>query len=109
MSPHTITHLRKRDLVQVMCGSEKGKTGKILRVIQKTGRIVIEKINLVKRHTKATGKSPAGIIEKEAPLSASNVLLYCEKCGKGIRTKVRVTDAHKRVRLCKKCGVQLDK
>ena len=62
----TITHLKKKDLVQVMTGREKGKTGKVLRVIQKKGRVVIEKLHMKKRHTKPTGKAPGGIVESSA-------------------------------------------
>lgn len=105
----TITHIKKKDLVQVMCGREKGKTGKILRVIEKKGTVLIEKINIVKRHTKTTGKTPAGIVEKEAPLFASNVLLYCEKCGRGVRTRHKRLSSGNRVRVCRKCQAQLDK
>jgi len=105
----TVHHLKKKDLVQVMVGREKGKTGKILRVLQKKNKVIIEKINMVKRHSKATQKGPGGIIEKEAPLFAPNILLYCEKCGKGVRTGRKVLDAGKKVRFCRKCKTQLDK
>lgn len=109
MSERTIMHLRKKDLVQVMVGDERGKTGKILKVNHKANRVLIEKVNLVKRHTKATGKSPGGILEKEAPISAANVLIYCEKCAKGVRTTHKVVDGGKKVRVCRKCEGQLDK
>ena len=105
----TVFHLKKKDLVQVMVGKEKGKTGKILRVIQKKGRVVVEKLNLVKRHTKATGQNAGGIVEKEAPFFAANILLYCEKCGRGVRTMRKVLESGKKVRVCKKCKTQLDK
>lgn len=104
-----ITHVKKRDLVQVMTGKEKGKTGKILRVVHKQHRVVVEKLNLIKRHTRATGKAPGGIIEKEAPIAASNVLLYCEKCGKGRRTRTETNDKQKRIRFCRECKTPLDK
>ena len=102
-------HIRKKDVVQVMTGREKGKTGKVLRVINKKGRVVVEKLNLVKRHAKATQKGPGGITEKEASIHASNVLLYCEKCGKGVRTVRKALDGGKKVRFCRKCETQLDK
>lgn len=105
----TVSHVKKRDLVQVISGKEKGKTGKVLRVVQKKGTVVVEKLNIIKRHTKATGKSPAGIIEKEAPLQASKVLLYCEKCSKGVRTKKKQLESGKKVRVCTKCSAELDK
>lgn len=103
-----VVHVKKKDLVQVMCGKEKGKTGKILRVMHKSNRVVIEKLNLIKRHTRPSGKAPGGIIEKEAPLAASNVLLYCEKCGKGRRTVSKISE-QKKLRHCRKCASPLDK
>jgi large subunit ribosomal protein L24 len=106
---YTVEHVKKKDLVQVMIGREKGKTGKILRVIHKKGKVVIEKLNIVKRHTKPTGKAPGGIVEKEGPIYACNVLLYCEKCGRGVRTMRKVLETGKKVRVCKKCDTQLDK
>lgn len=105
----TVHHIRKKDLVQVMSGSEKGKTGKILRVIQKKGKVLIEKINMIQRHTKATGKTPGGRIEKEAALFASCVLLYCEKCARGVRTFMKLNEKGKKQRHCKKCQNPIDK
>jgi large subunit ribosomal protein L24 len=109
MRPRTVQHIKKKDLVQVMVGKEKGKTGKILRVNQKTGRVYIEKLNIVKRHTKATGNTPGGIIDQEGPIYGANVLLYCDKCGRGVRTLPKVQDNGKKTRVCRKCGSQLDK
>lgn len=104
-----VVHVRKRDLVQVISGKEKGKTGKILRVNHKKLRVFVEKLNLVKRHTKTTGKAPGGILEKEGPIAASNVLLFCEKCGKGCRTKRAASEKGKSKRICRKCNTLLDK
>ena len=104
-----VFHLKKKDLVQVMVGKEKGKTGKILRINQKKGRVFIEKLNVLKRHTKPTGQKPGGIVEAEGSIQASNVLLYCEKCGKGVRVSPTVVDGGKKVRSCRKCKAQLDK
>ncbi|MBI4404881.1 MAG: 50S ribosomal protein L24 [Deltaproteobacteria bacterium] len=104
-----VQHIRKKDLVQVMTGREKGKTGKVLRVLTKKGAVVIEKLNMVKRHTKPAQNQPGGIIEKEAPLRASNILLYCEKCARGVRTGKKILEGGKKVRVCKRCHTQLDK
>lgn len=103
-----VSHIRKKDVVQVITGREKGKTGKILRVIRKRNAVVIEKLNMIKRHTRPSGKTPGGIVEREAPIAASNVLLFCEKCGRGRRTFRKVTDKGK-LRFCRKCETQLDK
>jgi large subunit ribosomal protein L24 len=109
-----IKHVKKNDLVQVLSGKDKGKTGKVLRVINKSGRVVVEKINLVKRHKRPTGKEAGGIVEKEAPIPASKVLLYADSVGRGVRTSVKFTDGTggkkgKKVRVNLKHNIQLDK
>jgi len=105
----TVTHIKKNDLVQVMVGKERGKTGKILRVNQKKGRVLVEKLNMIKRHTKPTQKSAGGIVEVEGLISASNVLLYCDKCSSGVRTSRKALESGKKVRVCRECKTQLDK
>lgn len=109
MLENTIFHVRRNDIVQVKVGKDRGKTGKVLRVVRKTGKVVVEKINVLKRHTKPTGKSPGGIVEKEGPIAASNVLLFCDKCGKGVRTVRKTLADGKKARSCRKCSTQLDK
>jgi large subunit ribosomal protein L24 len=112
--------LRKNDQVQVMSGREKGKTGKVLAVSAKTGRVTIEKINMVKRHLKPSQQNPqGGIVEKELPLHYSNVLLMCPKCNRGVRHGVKLATAagkkgdqgsakQAKIRVCKKCGGSLE-
>lgn len=96
--------IRKGDMVQIIAGREKGKTGKVLRINPDKSRIVVEKLNLVKRNTKPTQTSPqGGIIEKEAALHYSNVLLFCPKCNSGVRVG-RKDQGDKKIRICKKCG-----
>lgn len=96
--------IRKGDMVQIIAGREKGKTGRVMKVLPDSGRITIEKLNLVKRHSKPNQKSPqGGILDKEAPMSYSNVLLLCPKCNRGVRFGVKVA-GEKKTRLCKKCG-----
>ena len=96
--------IRKGDMVQIIAGREKGKTGKVLSVLRGSQRVTVEKLNLVKRHTRPTQKSPqGGIVEKEGSLSYSNVLLFCPKCNKGVRTGRKGT-GEKKLRVCKKCG-----
>ena len=109
MIGRTVYHVRKKDLIQVMTGREKGKTGKILRINQKSGKVFVEKLNIFKRHTKPTGKAAGGIIEHEGPIALANVLLYCDKCSKGVRTKFMPLESGKKVRVCRKCSTQLDK
>lgn len=105
----TVHHIKKKDVVQVMSGKEKGKTGKVLRVLQKKGSVVIEKLNIHKKHKKPTGQTPGGIMEAEGPINASAVLLYCDKCAKGVRTHKKVLETGKKIRVCTKCDTALDK
>ncbi|MEZ4750176.1 MAG: 50S ribosomal protein L24 [Bdellovibrionota bacterium] len=102
-----VPNIRKKDVVQVMVGREKGKTGKVLRVLKKKGTVVIEKLNQIKRHTRPTGTTPGGIIEKEAPIAISNVMLYCDKCAKGVRFGLKKDDKGKTTRICRKCNSNL--
>jgi large subunit ribosomal protein L24 len=85
------TRIRKGDIVQVMAGDDKGKTGKVLAVDPVKNRVIVENVNFVKRHTKARQQGgQSGIIEKEAPLNLSNVLLYDSKVSRGARVGARV-------------------
>lgn len=96
--------IRKGDMVQIIGGREKGKTGKVLKVIRDKNRVVVEKLNIFKRHTKPTQKSPqGGIVEKEGSIHYSNVLLLCPKCNTGVRVGRKV-EGDKKLRVCKKCG-----
>ena len=120
--------LKKDDVVQVIAGRDKGKIGKVLRMNEKSMRITVEKVNMVKRHTKPTQKSPSGgILEKETPLHYSNVLLMCAKCNRGVRYGIKMGDAPAKktkakkgekaastggsvkMRVCKKCGTSLER
>jgi large subunit ribosomal protein L24 len=100
-------HVKKGDLVMVITGKDAGKKGKVLEVFPKKGRVVVEKVNIVKRHTKPTQSMPqGGILEKEAPIASSNVMLFCPECNNVTRVSMKETEAGK-VRVCKKCGVNL--
>jgi len=102
--------IRKNDQVMIVKGKEQGKTGRVIRVIPDKGHVLIEKLNLVKRHTKPSAKyKQGGIIEKEAPLAISNVMLLCDKCKGPVRVGRKVLEDGKRVRLCKKCGEVFEK
>ncbi len=104
------SYIKKNDLVMVIHGREKGKSGRVLKVIPEKGRVVVEKINFIKRHTRPHGQQKrGGILEKEAPLHISNVMLLCEKCNKPVRIGHRFIEGEKKVRYCKKCGEIFDK
>lgn len=101
--------IRKDDQIMVIAGKEKGKTGKVLKVIPDKEKVLVEKLNVVKRHQRPSAKyKHGGIIEKESPIAVSNVMLLCEKCKGPVRVG-RKADGDKRVRYCKKCGEVLDK
>ncbi|MBI3756253.1 MAG: 50S ribosomal protein L24 [Deltaproteobacteria bacterium] len=102
--------IKKNDQVMIVKGREQGKTGRVIKVDPGKGRILIEKLNLVKRHSKPSAKQKqGGIIEKEAPLAVSNVMLICDKCKGPVRVGKKILDDGKRVRCCKKCGEVLEK
>jgi len=103
-------HVRKSDLVMVIAGKEKGKSGKVLKVLPHKNRVVVEKINFIKRHSRPTGRArQGGIIEKEAPIHISNVLLLCPKCNQGVRMGKRVLEDGKKTLVCKKCGELIER
>ena len=104
-----LSRLRKDDTVMVMTGKERGKTGKVLRVLAEKNRVLIEHVNMVKRHTKPRGvQSPGGIVEKEASIHLSNVLPICGRCNKATRVGSRRLEDGKAVRVCRRCQEQLD-
>ena len=99
-------HVRKGDTVVIISGSNKGKRGKVLRILHKTGRVVIERVAMVKRHTKPSQKNPqGGIVDKEGSIHISNVQLFDEKTNKGTRTKISV-DGDSKVRVGAKSGTK---
>jgi large subunit ribosomal protein L24 len=100
--------LKKGDLVKVIAGKEKGRTGKILKTIREKDRVVVEKLNLLKKHKRADAKSKGGVIEKEGSIHASNVLLICNKCDTGVRLGYKILEDGKKVRVCKKCNEILE-
>jgi large subunit ribosomal protein L24 len=102
--------IRQNDTVMVITGRERGKTGKVLRVFADAQRATVERLNMVKRHTKARGpQSPYGIVEKEAPIHLSNLMIMCDKCNAPVRLgKTRLEDGRS-VRVCRRCKEQLDR
>ena len=99
-----ISPLKKNDLVQVTTGRDKGKRGKLLRLQLDKGRAFVGKINLVKRHTKASQANPqGGIVEKESSFHLSNLMYYCSSCGKPVGLGHQASNG-KKTRICRKCG-----
>jgi len=101
-------HVKKGDLVQVISGDDRGREGKVLAVRPREGRVVVEGVNIQKRHTRPSRTNPqGGVIEQPGPLAASKVLLVCPTCKRGVRTR-RVRDQRGVVRVCARCGKELD-
>lgn len=100
------SRVHKDDKVQVIAGKDKGKIGKVLKILRKKDRVLVEKVNVVKRHTRGNPYSgqQGGIVEKEAPIHISNVAVVCDACAKPTRVGYKYTEDGKKVRFCKKCN-----
>ncbi len=100
------SRIHKNDKVMVIAGKDKGKIGKVLKLDKKNDRVLVEKVNMVKRHSKGNPYQgqPGGIVEKEAPVAVSNVMVVCDACAKPARVGYRYTEDGKKVRFCKKCN-----
>ena len=102
--------IRKNDTVMVIAGRERGKTGKIMRVLPEKTRAIVERLNMVKRHQKGRGPQAAGgIVEKEASLHLSNLMIMCDKCNAPVRMGKLILDDGRSVRVCRRCKEQLDR
>lgn len=109
MSDQTKYRIKKNDTVMVIAGKDKGKSGKVLRVIPKKDRVLVEKTNLMKHHIKPSQQArQGGILEKEAPIHISNLMLVCSKCTDPTRVGYRVLEDNRKVRFCKKCNEVID-
>ena len=101
--------IKKDDKVKIIAGKDKGKVGKVLKVNAKKNRLLVENINIVKRHTKPNPQNrQGGILESEAPIHWSNVMLMCNKCIEPVRVKSKTLDDGKKVRICRKCDEIID-
>jgi len=97
--------IKQNDRVMVIAGNDKGKTGKVLKVFPAKQRAIVEGVRFIKRHTKPTQTNQqGGIIEKEAPINMTNLMVYCDKCSRGVKIGSKLLDDGSRVRVCKKCG-----
>ncbi|MEN8142758.1 MAG: 50S ribosomal protein L24 [Thermodesulfobacteriota bacterium] len=101
--------IKLNDQVEVIAGKDKGLVGKVIRSYRDKDQIIVEKVNMIKRHTKPNmANQQGGIIEKEAPIDVSNVMLLCPKCSKATRVGSKVLDDGAKVRICKKCGESVE-
>jgi len=102
-------HIRKNDKVKVLTGKDKGKIGKVIKVLEKKNRLLIENVNMVKRHTRPSASNKqGGIVEGEAAIHWSNVMLMCNKCIAPVRIKIQRLEDGKKVRVCRKCNEIID-
>lgn len=102
-------HIKKNDKVKVIAGKDNGKVGKVIDVLQKKNRLLVENVNMVKRHTRPSASNKqGGIVEGEAPIHWSNVMLMCNKCVAPVRIKMRRLEDGKKVRVCRKCNEIID-
>ncbi len=103
--------LKKNDLVVVIRGKDKGKTGKVLKLFPEKNRVIVERINFCKHFVRADrGKNvQGGVMEKESPIHVSNVMLFCSECGQGVRVRSRELEDGSRIRICGKCESLIEK
>ncbi len=106
-----LTPIRRNDNVVVIAGRDRGKRGRVLRVLPERNRLVVEGVNLIKRHTKPNPQRniKGGIVEREASVHASNVQLVCPECGRPTRIGRRILGDGRKVRICRKCEGVVDK
>lgn len=103
------TSLRVNDQVEVMTGKDKGRVGKILRIDKQANRAVVERINMIKRHTKPTDATQSGqIVEREASVHISNLMLVCPECAKTVRIGKKILEDGNKVRICKSCDATIE-
>jgi large subunit ribosomal protein L24 len=101
--------IRKNDTVLVIAGKDRGKKGKVQRVLPRKGRVLVEGVNMIKRHLRPRpGLRQAGIIQREAPIAISNVMLICGKCNRPARVGFKFLEDGRKVRVCKRCKEVVD-
>lgn len=104
-----VMRIRKNDVVMVIAGSEKGKKGRVIEALPQDGKVLVEKVKIVKRHQRPTPQQrEGGIIEKEAPIQVSNVMIFCTKCDRPVRIAAKFLEDGKKVRACRRCGEMID-
>ncbi|MDI3472099.1 MAG: large subunit ribosomal protein [Thermotogaceae bacterium] len=102
--------IKKDDVVEVITGNDKGKRGKVLRVIPKENKVIVENINMRKKHQRPTPSlREGGIIEREEPIYISKVMVVCPSCDRPTRVGIRKLEDERKARFCKKCGELIDK
>lgn len=102
-------YIKVDDQVEVLVGKDKGRVGKVIKVHRQDSKVVVEKVNMIKRHTKPNATNQqGGIFEREAPIHVSNVMIICPKCSKTSKVGKKILDNGEKVRNCKKCGESVE-
>ena len=104
-------HVKKDDQVLVLGGKDRGKTGRVLRIIPSRGRVIVENVNVIRRHTRPNPQRniQGGVVERESPLDISNLMVICRECSKPTRVGYSLLSDGTKVRVCRKCGGTIDK
>ena len=101
--------IRRNDNIVVIAGKDKGKKGKVRHAFPREDRLLVDGVNMIKRHTRArSGARQAGIIQREAPVHVSNVMLVCNKCNHPVRVGFRILEDMSKVRVCRRCNEVID-
>ncbi|MDH3975964.1 MAG: 50S ribosomal protein L24 [Deltaproteobacteria bacterium] len=101
--------LKKGDTVVVTTGKDRGKRGKIIQIVNVRQKVLVEKVNIVKRHLRQDSQGGGGIMEKESPIHVSNVSYLCQKCDAPVKIMKKILDNGNKVRACAKCGEIIDR
>lgn len=111
MTEHRSMHIHKNDQVKVIAGKDLNRIGRVLRIMPGKQKIVVEGVSFLKRHTRPNPAKniKGGIVEREAPIDVSNVMVVCGSCGKATRIGHTLLSDRKKIRVCRKCGASLDK
>jgi len=108
MAKYGSSKIKKGDTVEVLCGKNRAKRGKVIKLFEKNDKVLVESVNMIKRHQKPTKTAQGGIIEKESGIHISNIALVCPKCDRGVKVGYKFHAGGEKVRICKSCGEELD-
>jgi large subunit ribosomal protein L24 len=104
--------IRRNDNVLVLAGKDRGKQGQVRSILTKKNRIIVDGVNMIKKHQRPSQQAgvavPGGIVTREGPIAISNVMVVCKSCNKATRTSIRVRQDGVKVRVCKRCGADID-
>jgi large subunit ribosomal protein L24 len=107
-----MSSIRRHDTVMVLSGKDRGKQGQVREVLTKKDRVIVDGVNMMKKHQRPTQQAgvpvPGSVVTREAPLHVSNVMIVCKECGKAARTGRRIRQDGVKVRVCKRCGADID-